>query len=287
MAEDNKFVFLRQAKSLKGGSSVPRRNFDPTPSVLQTGVTRDSETKLAAPGLGDHTSDSSLHKQLMSTVNSAVAFGKSLGKRGGTRKAKGGRGKRGAPSLPPQIELVTSYEITRRYGNTSASSAAVTRATLGSIAGLTCVVVNTTVQFQASSFRILKITVWPPAGGSCKIMIPSITTGAEQALSKESSKNSSIPTGITVDKPVVYVPKRGTYQAMWQNIADNPNDQLYAISSDAGAVMDVHVVVTAAGAVSAPYQHSTSSTISVGTIGVGSLDTSNKFFPVGYTQIDW
>lgn len=134
---------------------------------------------------------------------------------------------------------------------------------------------------------MVKVTIWPAAASSVLWDVPAITSGAEQALSKESAKNSDLPTGITVDVPTVWRPKRGTYQAMWQNINDNPTDQLFAFSGATGAVIDVHLTFTLAGAVSTAVSYTTTSTIALATMAVGCLDVTNKITPVGYTGFNW
>lgn len=204
------------------------------------------------------------------------------------RKKGAGKGSRGVPSLPPRLELVVTVDCVRRFFFTnSASATPLTRRSMAGSIGGVVTVANTTVTLYASSFRVRSITVWPAAGTSVHIDVPSISSGAEQALSKESVKNEYLPTGVTVDHPVVWKPKRGTYLDMWQNTSDNGTDQLLAVSGAAGAVLDVHYQFTLSGAVSAAPSVTTTTVAAVGTVGCMCLDTGNKFGVVVYNQFNW
>ncbi len=222
-------------------------------------------------------------KQALLPVN---GFSAAMQKR--SLRPKGRRGGKRAPTrvpkLPPRLELVTTVDCIRRVSiASSASSVAVTRGSLLSIIGGIVTVANTTVTLFATSVRLRRITCWPAAASSVLIQTPSTAAGAEQALQKESLKNADLPTGITVDEPVTWHPARGTYLDMWQT-HDNSTDQLLAISGAAGAVMDIHLQFTLAGAVSAAPTTVTTSTVSLGTVVTQPLDTSNKIVVVGYQQ---
>jgi len=95
----------------------------------------------------------------------------------------------------------------------------------------------------ASSFRLRKVTIWPAAGGEAG-WLDDFTGTAEQALSKEDQKISTLPTGITVDKAVTYRPRRGAYQEMWQMAAINASDNLWLYWGTAGSVYDFEGVFT-------------------------------------------
>jgi len=129
-----------------------------------------------------------------------------------------------------------------------------------------------------------KIVCWPAAGSS--IIIDALANGsAEQALMKDSIKNSDIPIGVTVDRPVVFRPKRGTYLDMWQSVATNGTDQLFAISGATGGVMDFHLVFTLVGA-SAAVTQTTSSTVALGSVRYMNPDTGNKIGVIGLLAAD-
>lgn len=159
---------------------------------------------------------------------------------------------------------------------------------MGAAVGSICTVANTTARLIASTYRIVKITIWPATGTSVVWDVNANSGSAsEQALNRESVKNSAIPTGITVDQPTVWKPVRGTYLSMWQSCSDNGTDQLFAFSGGAGCIFDVHLVGTIGGATSVLASATTTSTVAVGGMGVFSLDTSNKLTPIGYTNFAW
>jgi hypothetical protein len=159
---------------------------------------------------------------------------------------------------------------------------------MGAAVGVICTVANTTVKLIASTYRIVKVTIWPATNSSVVWDVNAASGSAsEQALNRESVKNSALPTGITVDQPTVWKPKKGTYLAMWQSCSDNGTDQLFAFSGGTGCVFDVHLVATIGGATSVLASATTTSTVAVGAMGVMSLDTSNKLAPTGYTNFLW
>lgn len=214
-------------------------------------------------------------------------------RRRGTGRVVRGKGKRGkavrerTPSLPPRIELVSTVDCLRRFTCASnAASVSITRRTLfGSIGGIVTVA-NTTVGLFASSIRLRKITVWPQTASST-LWDVTVTGTAEQALVKDSVKNEALPTGVTLDHPVVWKPKRGSYLDLWQSFSD-PSDQIFAVSMATGGVVDVHMQFTLCGAQQlAANTGTTSSTIALGLTGVFALDVSNTIRPLGYNTLLW
>jgi len=227
-------------------------------------------------------------KHPAAAVGPAIRAGVLTKRRRPPRRKGGKSSKRGtsAPSLPPSLELVTAFDCVRRFTNASASSVAITRLSMaGSVLNI-CTVANTTVKPVCNTYRIVKITIWPAASTSV-VWDVTVTGTAEQALNRDSVKNSAVPTGITVDQPTVWKPAKGSYLDMWQSAADNGTDQLFAFSGGAGCVIDVHLVGTIGGATAVLPSITTTSTVAVGAAGVMSLDTSNKLAPIGYTNFLW
>ena len=92
-----------------------------------------------------------------------------------------------------------------------------------------------------------------------------------------------MPTGITVDEPLVYRPKKGTYLDMWQSVSMNPTDGLFNISGSTGTILDIHMTATLGGAGSAQSTWTTTSTLALGSFVLGPMDTSNKILPIIYS----
>jgi len=229
-------------------------------------------------------------KHPAAAVGPAIRAGVLTKRRRPPRRKGGKSSKRGtsAPSLPPSLELVTALDCVRRFTNASAASVAITRLSMAASVLCVCTVANTTVKPICSTYRLVKITIWPATGTSVVWDVNANSGSAsEQALNRESVKNSAIPTGITVDQPTVWKPAKGSYLDMWQSASDNGTDQLFAFSGGAGCVFDVHLVGTIGGATSVLPSITTTSTASIGAAGVMSLDTSNKLAPVGYTNFLW
>jgi hypothetical protein len=191
-----------------------------------------------------------------------------------------GKKKQGVPNLPPGLELVNTVDVIRRYNVVStASGVAVTRASMSSSLGGICTTANTTITSWVGTYRIRRVVAWPAAATS--VLIDAIISGtAEQALTKDSVKNAQLPTGITVDKPVVFRPRRGTYLDMWQSAATNGSDQIMTITAATGTVIDIHYQFTLCGVIAAS-GYSTSSTVALGLVVYMPLDTANKIAVTG------
>jgi hypothetical protein len=168
-----------------------------------------------------------------------------------------------------------------RYSiSNNATTVSVTRGSLASVCGGVVTVANTTVSLWASSYKLKKIVVWPAAGTT--VTIDGVVGGsAEQALQRETLVGADIPTGITVDKPVVFTPKAASYLSMWQATATNPTDQFFTISGATGAVFDIHIAFTHfSGLGNTAPTAVTTSTVALGSVVYMPLDTGNKITPI-------
>jgi len=221
--------------------------------------------------------------KLGATKSLSMTVRRSTGQR---RKGKK-KGRFGAPSLPQNIELVSVVPHIGRFSCTSnASSQPVTRGSMATTFGVIVTVANTTLVAWASTYRITKIVIWPAAGSSPILEFPTGGT-AEQALQRETMRNSTMPTGITMDRPLVWRPSRKSYLSSWQVANANPTDVLFTLSLAVGTVMDVHSVFTIASGVGMgiPYGASTTSTVPLGTVAYMPIDTGNKIQPIGLSTI--
>jgi len=197
------------------------------------------------------------------------------------RKARGkGRRRGGVPMLPPSRDRISVVSTVRRYSITnSATAVAVTRGSLASILGGTVTVANTTVTLWASSYKLRKIVVWPAAGST--VSIDATTTGtAEQALQRESLPGADMPTGVTMDRPVVFTPNAKSYLGLWQSTGVNASDQLFLVSGSSGAIIDVHIAYTLASGLQAAVTQGTTTTVALGAIVYMPMDGTNKITPI-------
>ncbi len=214
----------------------------------------------------------------------------------GRKKAKGGRGKAKGkvklPTLPPEILITDVFPLVRRFQNASqANSVSVTRTSLCSSLGVMTIVANTTNEMFIQCFKLQSITIWPGVStqGSAPVQcnIDAYMAGtAEQALVRETIKNQVMPGGVTLERPVRFTPKRGTYLCEWQNAAADGSDQLLIISAPAYSVLDLHVVAChVSGVTSAPGPVPTTSTTPVGQVGYMPIDANNKFIVQGLQSL--
>ncbi len=217
-------------------------------------------------------------------LNSSRALARGRGKRPRVGK------RRKLPNLPQQIEYIDVFPIVRRFKNTSAAATvSVSRTTLCSTLGVICTVANTNVMMFHQAFRLVKIIAWPAVGSSATSLYIDtyMAGGAEQALVRESIKSNIMPDGVTDDRPLQFVPKKGSYLAMWQNSAADGSDVLLNITAPAGSVLEMHVVAThISGVGSAPGVLTTTATIAQNAVGYMPLDGTNKFPVLGLQNVN-
>ncbi len=198
--------------------------------------------------------------------------------RKGKRAAKSSTRK--VPALPMPLHATDCVPFHRRFLVASkATSNSVTRQFLASALGGICSVTNSVHTSWASSCRIRSITIWPAAGSQAALNWA--TSSAEQALQRDDFIIDTMPTGITVDKPVRVVPNKKSYLSMWQALGSNSTDPLFQVSAELGSIIDVEGVYTLTNDYVAP-----NTTIAAGTLGVVyylALDgpSSNKIQPLG------
>jgi len=161
---------------------------------------------------------------------------------------KGKRGKKGkggsAPRLPPTLEAVIIATHTYRFLVTTGFSA-LTNITGGDLAGITgglCSVTNSIVTCPASSIRIHKVTIWPSQQASPQNP-PEITWFSPiTIMERDESKESVLPSGISVDRALVSKPPKNTLCSDWFATVAANNQPLFGLSNLAGgSVIDVHL----------------------------------------------
>lgn len=152
--------------------------------------------------------------------------------------ASGGRmvkaaGKVAGPAYPPSLELAPSFKKTLRYKCTSATAANVTIGDLlvaqGGIA-----VDSTHVVSWVSAVRLVKLRVWPAAGGTAAV---EFNGGISQ--SKQSVKEMALPTGITsLGGCLTFRPESKTLSSSWYN-SGAATTTLFTLTCTIGSVVDV------------------------------------------------
>jgi len=149
------------------------------------------------------------------------------------------------PDLPPDLNVTPVNSITLRYQATAAVTG--TNITVGYLlaaCGNICTVANTTLESIASSVRVRRVTIWPAASSTS-------SPGYNQAnlawvlssTSKDDSRISVLPDGVTASKCVSSRPPRGTLAGMWHTNNDNSLAVLI-IACSAGSVIDVQLQFT-------------------------------------------
>ncbi len=219
---------------------------------------------------------------------SAALLAPTLLARGAVRRSRRNRGrKRGArrpamaPALPPPLEASPTYYARFRFmANASAAGYAITVLNMAGIFGVVTTSANTTHPV-VSSFKIKRVTIWSPT-----------TTGAVQCEwvwnmsasghDKDSQKITSVPTGVTLTRPLVTVPPVNSIAAFWTNFNTSGSSSVAAVTAQSGAVIDIEADFTLSTGLG---QFGTITTTAAGTVGVFNylpLDgTTGKLLPAG------
>jgi len=118
----------------------------------------------------------------------------------------------------------------------------ITGGNLAGIVGGTCSVVNSTVVSPASSMRVHRLTIWPPAQ-SAPTNPPEVTWFSPiTAMEKDASKESILPAGITIERALVSTPPGKTLCSDWFATVAANNQPMFGLSNvAAGGVIDVDV----------------------------------------------
>jgi hypothetical protein len=201
-----------------------------------------------------------------------------IGLKAGSKKRV--KARRGGSSLPPSINVVPTFRHVYRYiaQDASATVKTVTIAKLvqsfGSVA-----IATTQLGSVITSFKLRRITIYPSSatGGS----IPYVEwSEASSAFTKDERKNVSVPSGITVERPLRVSPPKGTLASFWLSSL-SPTAEVFNIAATVGSIVDVDVMCTLAVA-GTQYQETGYSGLTVGQMYYPSLDgrATNDFAPV-------
>lgn len=176
-------------------------------------------------------------------VNLALKAGRAP-RRNGRPLSKGGKPKR-LPSLPPQISAVVTVSHRYRFQASAAASAvAVTVGTLVGACGGIGTVSNSTIACWASSVRVRQVTIWPGTPSNNPNTTEIIWGQVGTSYTKDESKLATIPTGVTVDRPVSERPPKDSLASFWLSAATSGT--VMTITCGPGSVVDVDLTFTLA-----------------------------------------
>jgi len=183
------------------------------------------------------------------------------------------------PTLPPSLEVSPTYYARLRFmTNASVAGYAVTTSNIAGALGVVTTAANTTHPI-CSAFKVKRVIIWTPTtSGFAQCEWAWDVSGAGR--DKDSMKITSIPTGITLARPIVTTPPSNSIASFWANSIVSGTFALTTLQS--GAVLDMEIdfcLSTALG------QFAAITTTAAGTVGVLSylpLDgTTGKILPAG------
>lgn len=169
------------------------------------------------------------------------------GVRGGKAvKLKGNKGPSFSSSLPPVLNVTPKFTHTYRYITNATLNVSISISEmLGSIGGI-CTVANSALTCWTSSFRIHKVTVYPPVSTTTTYQNYLDWATEPSGYYPDSSKSYVAPSGVTIPKPMVFKPPKNSLASYWLNstgaVATSKN--LFAMVLQAGAIVDLTVEQT-------------------------------------------
>jgi hypothetical protein len=187
-----------------------------------------------------------------------------------------GRGRKGSPQLPPEINVTPKLRHVFRFTGGGTTVTVTTGQILGALGGV-CTVTNSTFRPWASTFRIRKLTIWSDVTSSEQNAYIQWSSALGGQV-RDEEKVRSFPTGVTITAPLVSTPPPGTLAALWQ---DSSSNGIVVFFANPGSIIDLDVEFTLTNAIVTATQP-----ITTGTLGSPyylALDgpSSNVYVPVG------
>ncbi len=190
----------------------------------------------------------------------------------------------GLDGVPPQLVTASVFDQVLRFAaTTNVSSQAITTAQMAMACG-GIATATTTIYPWASCFRIRQVRMYPSAAtvGTISSSARLTWSSAFSQFQREDTKDSSLPSGITVPKTLVYRPPRNTLVGDWINSTANGSATLFNVTCLEGTIIDVHVLCMMSNAF-ASFAAVTTTGKTVGDSYWGPLDgySSGLLAPIG------
>jgi hypothetical protein len=199
------------------------------------------------------------------------------------KKLKNKKGSRGTKALlPPPFDATTRTDIHRRFrANSAGTSTVISMGAIFGSLGVTGTVTNTTCVSMYSSFRLNRITIWPPQNSGADRTILEWGASADGGYSPDSAFINTIPDGITETTGITFRPPAKSLLNNWMSTYLSASNIIAYMTCPVGTIIDLHV--TACMPNDFVPESITVAAATVGSIYYLALDgpTTNNFIPVG------
>lgn len=206
----------------------------------------------------------------------------SLRRGSGKNRSRGKSRGMGGLKLPPELDATVSFSKVYRYIAQDASATQKT-ITVGTImVSLGSMPITTSqVSSLCSSFRLKKFTLYPASGSGTNIQFEWVDAATTGLNMRDERKNKIIPTGITVESPMIVRPPKNSQVSWWWD-SQAASVTLIALSAPVGTVLDMEIEATITNC-GTNLQESGYSSLTVGAIYYPPLDgrATNDWAPVG------
>ncbi len=141
----------------------------------------------------------------------------------------------GSVLIPPPIKLFATRQLTIRFASSgTVSNVTPTPNQVLSLFGAISTS-NTTAAAIHNRFRVVRVTMWPPAAGQAAL---AWDTGSQFSV-PDQVKIDEIPTGISISRRLTYTPPVKSLAASWQKASSSSSDSPFTYSLSAGGMVEV------------------------------------------------
>jgi hypothetical protein len=199
------------------------------------------------------------------------------------KKLKNKKNTRGVKALlPPPFDATTRTTIHRRFrANSAGTSTVISMGAIFGCLGVVGTVTNTTCVSMYSSFKLARITIWPPQNSGADRTILEWGASADGGYSPDSAYINTIPDGITETTGITFRPPAKSLLNNWMSTYLSASNIIAYMTCPVGTIIDLHV--TACMPNDFVPESITVAAATVGSVYYLALDgpSTNNFIPVG------
>ena len=197
-----------------------------------------------------------------------------------------GKGKsNGRVSVPRKLQTTPKVRHTYRFRVTTTGSYSIQTGFISGACGAVGIT-STTVQNIASSFKLRKFTIYPPATaiGTSDTVLVYFNYATAAGFVRDESFSASVPDGITTTGALTFVPPKKSLLDTWLSTQLSFSNTCCTIAAPAGAIIDMDIEYTLMN-LNSGYSATTVATATVGRMYYMPLDgvSSNKIQAQGVT----
>jgi hypothetical protein len=139
---------------------------------------------------------------------------------------------------PPKLNLTHTVSTTLRFQCSTAATKTITAADIAGACGTICTILNTSTQPWASSFRIKRVSIFPPSSAAAVETVGIFWQNANGYV-RDEIKDVTVPLGMTVPTRVSSSPPKRSLASDW--ISSTYTGNIMDLTVVDGAVVDLNI----------------------------------------------